>query len=87
MKKVWKTVIWRLFYHSTCGGAIVRCVFPANPTAVRLVGGNSSREGRLEVYYRGRWGTVCDDYFDDTDARVACFSLGFGSAAYYICLL
>jgi len=47
-------------------------------TSVRLVGGNSLREGRLEVLYRNEWGTVCDDSFDDVDARVACHSLGFG---------
>jgi len=45
---------------------------------VRLVGSSSSLEGRLEVYYSGQWGTVCDDAFDDVDARVACYSLGFG---------
>jgi len=43
-----------------------------------LSGGNSTAEGRLEVYYNGQWGTVCDDWFSYTDATVACNSLGFG---------
>jgi len=46
--------------------------------AVRLVGGPSSHEGRLQVYYNDVWGTVCDDGFSDAAARVVCHSLGFG---------
>jgi len=45
---------------------------------VRLSGGPGPREGRLYVYYNGTWGTVCDDFFNDTDTRVVCYMLGYG---------
>ena len=39
---------------------------------VRLVGGPSGMEGRLQIYHSGAWGEVCDDYFD-----------GFYGSSYY----
>ena len=47
--------------------------------SVRLVGTERNpREGRLEVYHNGTWGTVCDDDFNNITAKVACNGLGFG---------
>ena len=47
---------------------------------MRLVGGSSKLEGRVEVKYEGIWGTVCNKNWDKRDADVVCRTLGFDRA-------
>ena len=46
--------------------------------SVRLVHGSSYNEGRVEVYYNGEWGTVCDNDWSEKKAKMVCMELRVG---------
>ena len=65
------------FYPSLLYLLIVTAPSNGNLRLVNYDGHTGSAYGRLEFYYGGQWGTVCNDFFGSTEANVACQQLGY----------
>jgi len=66
--------------HAEDAGVICRGPALCATGAIRLVGGTSVAEGRVEICYNGVYGTVCDDEWSTPDAQVVCRQLGYSTA-------
>lgn len=55
------------------------CAIVCENGDIRLSGGRNASEGLVEVCSNGVWGTVCDDFWDATNAQVVCNQLGFAN--------
>ena len=51
-----------------------------NDGDLKLVGGPSHTEGRLEVCFNRRWGTIHGDTWTQTETEVACKQLGHSTS-------
>nr|XP_054765125.1 deleted in malignant brain tumors 1 protein-like [Lytechinus pictus] len=71
---------WKACGHERDAGATCYSGEHPNPLQVRLAGGSNDAEGRVEVLHDGSCGTICDDWWDLSDATVVCRMLGFNGA-------
>lgn len=51
--------------------------FVAGLDKIRLALGQSKANGRLEIKYNGKWGTVCSEQWTSQNSKAVCRMLGY----------
>ncbi len=64
-------------FFSFCVASTVATKSDCGDGEIRIAGGLSSHEGRVEVCLNQAWGTVCDRSWSTEDSNVVCGQLGF----------
>ena len=59
-------------------------ISPCNDGEIRLIGGSTPNQGKLEVCMNSAWGSVCDSVgvFTRDEAKIACRQLGILQGRY-----
>ena len=70
-------------------GNLTTHIVCTNNGELRLSGGSTAMQGRVEICWNGVWGTVCDEQFDSTEAQVVCAQLNYPTTGQYhiVCIL
>ena len=68
------TIQYSYNVHVHCGASLFMTFSLDSAGGLRLSG---TGKGRLDVLHSGTWGMVCDDGFEEREARAACSQLGF----------
>ena len=55
------------------------CILDCTSGDITLVGGETEREGRVEMCVFNKWGTFCGKYWTSQDTAVVCRQLGFST--------
>ena len=71
---------YHLHTHTSSYIAYISCIASCKDGDLKLVGANSENEGRLEVCFDQRWGTINGDGWTHTDTQVACRQLGYSTS-------
>lgn len=61
--------VYQIFFHNVNHSVV--------EWSIRLQGGRTPLDGRIEIFIAEEWGVVVDDQWDLQDAQVVCRQLGF----------